>query len=582
MIPAEKQVFMQRVHSLKKLVDKFADGPSVAVKKMLHVWQTAQYPLLCQKNSYGKEIKLFENKAFKDLSSWLIQRPFLESAFWLSSAYSIWVGQGVRKEKSLYFTPPILAERLIDDLVSHGASLTDHIWMDPACGGGAFLAPVAVRMVKALTQLGKSPTDIIQIVSKNLVGNDIDSTLAYLSNEFLAMSLYNELRLAKIRPAFKISVENGLISKDGRHEKADVVICNPPYRKMKSIEVKDYSESFADILEGQPNIYALFIYQCLRLSKNDGLVGLLTPTSYLSGKYFTKLRKTILRESKVCQLDLVDDRVGVFIGVSQGAVLSLYKRSTQRPCNMHTEVYALSITGQFTKIGHCELAECLGAWPIPREEGDQEIIRKASLSPYRMADFGYKARVGTYVDYRDKRKTYTKQPNNKRMKAVFPIIWSSDITTDGRFSHGRTSKQDGHHTFIEMGDREHSAVLRRPVIALQRVTSPDQPRRLVCAAIDERFIQLHDGVVGENHVIFLEQTGTGEISTSLFAEILASPPIDRLYRSISGAVNVSVSELNQLALPDPTLLLGFVRRGHSITDAVTLSFQQQAQTRTAQ
>jgi adenine-specific DNA-methyltransferase len=577
MIPAEKQFFMQRVHSLKKIVDKLEDGPSLAVKKMLYIWQSIQYPLLCKRKNDGKDVRLFQDKAFNDLASWLVERPFLDSAFWLSSAYSIWVGDGVRKEKSLYFTPPILAERLIDDLISHGASLIHHTWMDPACGGGAFLAPVAVRMVRSLTKIGKKPNEIIEIVSNNLVGNDIDRTLAYLSTQFLTMSLYDQILISNIQPKFRISVRDGLMEADDENKKADVIICNPPYRKMKSTEANEYKKLFSNILEGQPNIYGLFIYQCLKLGTKDALVGLLTPTSYLSGKYFTKLRRAILNESHVCQLDLVDDRVGVFIGVSQGAVLSLYKRSTCKAPNLNTEVYALSITGLFTKVGTCALADCSGAWPIPREEGDQEIISRASLSPYRMTDFGYKARIGAYVDYRDKRKTYATQPDNKKMKAVFPIIWSSDITSDGRLNHGRTSEQDGHHIFIEMGNREHSAVVRRPVIALQRVTSPDQPRRLVCAPIDEDFVKRHDGVVGENHVIFLEQTDTTEISTSLFAAILASQPIDRLFRSISGAVNVSVSELNQLTLPNPKVLINLIKQGHSINDAVTLSFKGQAQ-----
>lgn len=577
MIPAEKQVFMQRVYSLKKLVDKLEDGPSIAVKQMLFIWQSAQYPRLSKRNAYGKEVQFSQDKSFKDLTSWLMERPFLESAFWLSSAYSILVGDGVRKEKSLYFTPPILAERLIDNLIAHGASLTHHVWMDPACGGGAFLAPVAVRMVQALAKSGIKGSEILRTVSKNLVGNDIDKTLAYLSTQFLLMALYDQVLSSDFEPEIKISVGNGLLPTACEGEKADVIICNPPYRKMKSVEVSEYKDLFSNIIEGQPNIYGLFIYQCFKLGKNDALIGLLTPTSYLSGKYFSKLRRNILGDADVCQLDLVDDRVGVFIGVSQGAVLSLYRRSSCKTSTSPTEVFALSKTGQFKNIGNCSLGQCLGAWPIPREEGDQKLIQQALLSPYRITDFGYTARVGTYVDYRDKRKTYAKQPNNKQMKAVFPIIWSSDITTDGRLTHGRTSKQDGNHIYIEMGDREHSAVIRRPVIALQRVTSPDQPRRLVCAPIDEEFVKVHDGIVGENHVIFLEQTGSAEISTTHFAAILASAPIDRLFRSISGAVNVSVSELSQLTLPNPTILLAFIKEGRAIGDAVTLSFEKQAQ-----
>ena len=318
MIPAEKQVFMQRVHSLKKLVEKFDDGPSEAVKTLLFIWQRKQFTSL--RNQLTRQSSPFEqDKAINELASWLMFRPFLESAFWLSSAYAIWVGDDIRSERSLYFTPPILADRLIDDLIAHGASLTDHVWMDPACGGGAFLAPVAVRMVRAMAQLGMSASAIVERVSNNLIGNDLDETLAHLSSQFLLMALYEQLEKSASSLSFKMSLGDGLLSTACNEERADVVICNPPYRKMKAAEVKRYIDTFGDVIEGQPNIYGLFIRQCLKLGKERAVVGLLTPTSYLSGRNFSKLRRAILNEAEVCQIDIIDDRVGVFIGDSQGA-----------------------------------------------------------------------------------------------------------------------------------------------------------------------------------------------------------------------------------------------------------------------
>lgn len=575
MIPAEKQAFMQQVRSLKKLVEASENGPSSAVKSLLHIWQKKQFPLLC-KQLPRAELAFVEYERIAELASWLSERPFLEAVFWLSSAYAIWVGNEIRSEKSLYFTPPLLAERLIDDLVAQGASLVDHVWIDPACGGGAFLAPVAVRMIDALEKKKVEAHDIVSKISNNILGNDIDSTLSYLSTQYLLMALYKNIETSKYMPTIKISNGDGLRTNICGGRQADVIICNPPYRKMKSVEVDKYIGAYSDVIEGQPNIYSLFIHQCLKIGKPGSLVGLLTPTSYLSGRYFSKLRRIILKEASVCQLDLVDDREGVFIDVSQDAVLSLYKRNTHELQNPSpTEVYALAIAGSFTKIGSCSLNLCKDAWPIPRQQGDQEIINRSAGSPYRLADYGFSPRIGTYVDYRDTRKTYTRQPNNKTMKAVFPIIWSSDITPDGNFVHGRTSKKDRHHIFIEMGTNDHRAVIRRPVIAMQRVTSPDQPRRLVCAEVDDDFVARHQGVVGENHVIFLEQTSTRPpLSKRQFAALLASEPIDRLFRSISGSVNVSISELNQLALPDPKLLTELINKGSSLDDAVIEAFKR--------
>lgn len=412
MLPAEKQVFMRKVMAIKPRIGEFEDGPSIAVKVLLNIWQNSHFPLLCNKK-YLNDSKLSTDPDFVGLSSWLADRPFLESAFWLSSAYAIWVGNDVRSKMSLYFTPPVLANRLIDNLISQGASLIDDVWVDPACGGGAFLAPVALRMIDTMSQEGLEPAQIVEKVTSNLRGNDLNETLAFLSSQFVLMALYKFITLSNIKPEITISVGNGLKSTlwDGR--KADVILCNPPYRKMKSVEVSDYFDEYAEIIEGQPNIYGLFIRQCLRIGRDQSLIGLLTPTSYLSGKYFSKLRRLALTEATMRQLDLVDDREGVFIGVSQGAAISLFQKCRTSRTRNDTTIYALSITGKFSEVGKCRLTANTDAWPIPRRKGDQDLVQRAARSPYRLPDFGYSARVGTYVDYRDKRRTYLQKPDRK-------------------------------------------------------------------------------------------------------------------------------------------------------------------------
>lgn len=106
-----------------------------------------------------------------------------------------------------------------------------------------------------------------------------------------------------------------------------------------------------------------------------------------------------------------------------------------------------------------------------------ELLEGAMRSPFRIKDYGYTPRVGNYVDYRDQRKTYKTQPKDTKKK-IFPLIWSSDITTNGKLIHGRTSKIDKHALFINMGDIDNSGILKKPGLVLQRVTSTDQLRRL--------------------------------------------------------------------------------------------------------
>jgi hypothetical protein len=58
------------------------------------------------------------------------------------------------------------------------------------------------------------------------------------------------------------------------------------------------------------------------------------------------------------------------------------------------------------------------------------------------------------------------------------------------------------------------------------------------------------------------------LSPSQLAELLACPQIDRLFRCISGATNVSVFELNQLPLPDPSALKRRLSAGLSVAQAL--------------
>jgi len=105
---------------------------------------------------------------------------------------------------------------------------------------------------------------------------------------------------------------------------------------------------------------------------------------------------------------------------------------------------------------------------------------------------------------------------------------------------------------------------------MQRVTSTDQPRRLVCAAIPEKWASSHKGFVAENHVLVIEQSAGGvpALDPTTLAAVLSSSTVDRLFRSISGASNVSVFELNQVPMPHADVVLRELRLGRDIESAV--------------
>ncbi len=93
-------------------------------------------------------------------------------AVWaVAEAHRAQVAPKVRSALGIFYTPPGIAERLIDDLAEVGARFDGtQSFCDPACGGGAFLLPVARRIAVSIFRAGGTASDLARL----LVGMDVD------------------------------------------------------------------------------------------------------------------------------------------------------------------------------------------------------------------------------------------------------------------------------------------------------------------------------------------------------------------------------------------------------------------------
>ena len=180
---------------------------------------------------------------------------------------------------------------------------------------------------------------------------------------------------------------------------------------------------------------------------------------------------------------------------------------------------------------------------------------------------------------RDKRPVYRNRTavRKSRSKTAVPLLWSSDVGANGKLDFSVDPKDRDEHRFVDFGDEHHPSVIRRPSVLMQRVTSNEQPRRLVAAAVPIALLASYGGYVGENHTVIVEQVSDKPaLSPHRLAKLLSSPSVDRYFRCISGATNVSAFELGQLALPDPTTLKALLSAGLSMNDAVREAFFSKA------
>ncbi len=504
------------------------------------------------------------------------QLSFLDATYWLSSSYAMSVEGGYRKDLAMFFTPASLTKGLLDDLAEQGVEFGSQSFLDPACGGAAFLAPIALRMRTALLAKGLKPKQVLKHVERHLYGTDLDKTLCELSKHFLCMALHDEILRSRYVPTFRIHRADSLTRPNATPGRVDVVVCNPPYRKMTAEELEPLRAAYADVIEAQPNLYALFIALCVGLLPIGGYAALVTPTSFLSGHYFGRLRKFLMRHTCIEHIGMVSDREGVFLDVEQETVLTVMRRRIDNGrSRVRANVSVVSATGQYRAVGECLLSNSGSVWPIPRSVDDLALLKVATRSKFRLSDYGYRVRIGAYVWNRDQRPVFSslREARAANAHASIPLLWSRDICVDRSVRLGNTTAFHGEPRFIDCGDKAHSSVISSPSLVMQRVTSNDQPRRLVAAAVSPRVVAKYGGFIGENHVVIIEQVvDRPALPPSKLVKLLRTRAVDRYFRCISGATNVSAFELNQLALPDPQVLRDAIKNGESMDQAVNRAF----------
>ncbi|WP_236747549.1 MULTISPECIES: HsdM family class I SAM-dependent methyltransferase [Achromobacter] len=565
----------RRIRALGQAVERCGCDAPTLVGTVLRLWCKKSFPALPKPFLPYSKV-LAKEQQVAEFVAMLGELSFLEGTYWLSSSYAMLADEGYRKKLAMFFTPASLTEGLLDDLAEQGVDFGSQSFMDPACGGAAFLAPIALRMRTALTKRGFSALKVLKHIEKHLYGCDLDKTLCELSRHFLWMALYAEIEKAGYVPNFNVRAANSLTSLAACLGTVDVVVCNPPYRKMTAQELEPLRASYADIVEAQPNLYCLFIALCVRLLRIGGRSALVTPTSFLSGQYFRRLRKFLIRNTDIEHIGMVSDRQGVFIDVEQETALTVLRRCSEEDrAQVRANVSVVSGTGHYTSVGECTLLNAGAVWPIPRSVEDVALLKTATLSRFRLSDYGYQVRIGAYVWNRDKRPKFESLQDARKVKAhtAMPLMWSRDIVAGGIVQLEDTSTYDGEHRFVDLGDKGHTSVVTSPSVVMQRVTSNDQPRRLVAAAVSPGVFKTYGGFIGENHVVIIEAVSDKPaLPPTKLAKLLSAHVVDRYFRCISGATNVSVFELNQLPLPDPQALRAALIDGASMDDAVRLTF----------
>ncbi|MFW5990222.1 MAG: Eco57I restriction-modification methylase domain-containing protein, partial [Campylobacterales bacterium] len=216
-------------------------------------------------------------------------------------------------------------EQMIKDaIISYREWLKELKILDPACGSGAFLNQALEYLIAEHTlvrDLLLPYADLTigyeiekEILENNLYGVDINEDATEIAKLSLWLrTAYKGRELTKL--ADKIVCANSLLDMPSPEGSFDVVIGNPPYVRQEMIEneiKENYIDKYTKVATSTADLYVYFYELSIKLLKEKGLLGFITPNKWMERKYGANLRKylkayNILEIINYGELSIFDD-----------------------------------------------------------------------------------------------------------------------------------------------------------------------------------------------------------------------------------------------------------------------------------
>lgn len=113
----------------------------------------------------------------------------------------------------------------------------------------------------------------------------------------------------------------------------DKIIANPPYGAWQDLEKRAVLKKMYSHLYAKES-YALFLFRCIELLKEDGILSFIIPDTFLNLHMHKAIRKHILTKTKIIELALFPSSFfpGVNFGYANLSIITLQKKSNQKEC----------------------------------------------------------------------------------------------------------------------------------------------------------------------------------------------------------------------------------------------------------
>lgn len=469
----------------------------------------------------------------------------------LGSLYATSVNQRHKKINGQFFTSVDIA----DLMASYSEySDSDVRILDPGCGTGV----LSCALIEHLVDTNK------RMVSIELVAYETDPELIpTLEQSFTFLRRWCEKKRIKISTI--IHTEDFILHNFSSFEDKsdlflkskslgifDIVLSNPPYFKLS---IDDKRAKIAKIvINGHPNIYAIFMALSAKLLKENGELIFITPRSYAAGKYFK-----IFREFFFNLIDL--DKVHLFVS----------RRDTFSRDKVLQETVIIKGVKRFDPQSHVTISSSSGlkdlknpsikVFPkkdiidlnsnekilyLPTTDYDEAVLEIFKKWTGNLAKYDIKISTGPVVAFRAR--DYLRENFQNDTAKIAPLFWLHNVKQMAlEWPIAKPRKEQ----YINIEEKSRPLLIsNKNYIFLRRFSSKDDKNRLIAAPYFCDFTKSeYIGVENKVNYIYRPKGRLKRKEVIGLCSLLNSSLFDTYFRIFNGNVNVSATELRDMALP---------------------------------
>ncbi len=462
----------------------------------------------------------------------------------VGNAYATYSVQKDKRDKGQFFTPLAISQ-FMGSIANPTENEAVRI-LDPGCGTAILSCSLIEYIINTSAAVKSIVLDLYDTDTILMPYTEI--VLSYLNSWLLSKGVQID---STIHQEDFIMVNHTYISGSNLFNDNvvlyDYIISNPPYFKLAKDDAR--TQCCASIVDGQTNIYALFMAICAKMLKESGEMIFITPRSFASGRYFQSFRDYLFSNIKLCFVHLFNTRKDTFAkdDVLQELVITHFANSNNGRITISHSEGSKDLNKPVVKdypeneILDAETSDKVVFLPI--DSRDDAILDLFRSWDGNMEKYGIKISTGPVVAFRISDYIVEEEDED-----TVPLYWMHNVIKM-LADHPVNRKDKGQYIRVAL-ESMHTLLPNKNYILLRRMSSKDDSSRLVAAPYFGNMAKYkYVGIENKLNYIYRPKGHLRRDETIGLTALLDSEIFDAYFRTFNGNINVSATELRAMPLP---------------------------------